>query len=702
MTAAPSPSRSWLAEAWHDFRGFCGLGSELTFLWPRWIFLRGLGVVFVVIFSGIIHESSALIGPRGLTPLPGLIAQLRATPPGGVTAFLKNPTLFWFNASPGMVEVMQWAGLLAAIALVLNLWPRIALAVCWTALLSFANGWIIFSDPQVDWLILETTLLCIPYAPAGFRPGLGVHSPPRPIAFFMMRWLLFRVMFENGLSKIMYGDPRWYDLTVLDELYQSAPCPTILGYLDHQLPHWWHVGEILLTYLAEFVAPIWMLFGGRRARWFAFLCWTLFQAGIQATCNFGWLNTSAIAMGVLLLDDRMLADAARVLRLPGLAARLATAATPVTVPAIRNPLSRYGLPAALWVHWYLTIVYFLVLSCKIPENAFFETVNRPLRTLFSGFGSVNAYGLFAWLDQEHKVVEFSGSNDGGQTWRVFDLRYFPQRADHIPGFIAPRFPRFEAAMQIELATRNKPTALFGLVSQRLLERSPEVMRLFERDPFPDKPPQMIRIQVYRVWFTDLATQRATGNYWRREYVGDYGPLRYLDVKGYVAEAATEFDQVYVKAYYGNPQAQSFLGYAYLSGGEGVERDPAEAENWLTKAAEQGVPGAQLNLSLLLANGEGVTRDLPAAARWCQRAAEQGLPPAQDRLAIMYAEGLGVPRDEQAALTWFLVAAHSGLPEAEQHRAYLEARVDFSVSLAARQKAQELLTRIEAAKKKPAK
>lgn len=702
MTAAVSPSRAWLANAWRETKTFCGLGTGTTFLWPRWFVLRAIGVVYLIIFGGIIHESAALVGPHGIAPLTGLIAQLRAAPPGGITTFLKTPTLFWFNASPGMIAAVQWAGLLAAVALVLNLWPRLALGVCWVALLSFANGWVIFSDPQVDWLFLETTLLCIPYAPAGYRPGLGTHSPPRPIAFFMMRWLLFRVMFENGVSKLVHGDPRWWNLTVLDELYQSAPCPTILGYLDHQLPHWWHVGEILLTYVAEFGAPIWMIFGGRRARWFAVGSWTLFQLGIQATCNFGWLNTSAIALGALLLDDQMLADAARFLRRPKLAARFAAAGTPVAVPISRNPVSRYGLPAALWIHWYLTIVFYLVLSCKIPENAFFETVNRPLRHLFGGLGSVNAYGLFAWLDQEHKVVEYSGSNDGGRTWRIYDLRYFPQRADRVPGFIAPYFPRFEASLQIELATRDKATALFGLVSQRLLERSPEVMRLFASDPFPDRPPQMIRIQVFRVWFTDLATRRATGNYWRREYVGDYGPMRYLDLNGNVAEATTPFDQVYVKASYGNPQAQSYLGFLYLSGEEGVERDPKEAANWLGKAAEQGVPGAQLNLSLLLANGDGVPRDQPAAARWCRRAAEQGMPEAQDRLGIMYAEGAGLPRDGAAALAWFMVAARSGSTDGEQHRRYLEAHVDLSVTLAAQRKAQEILAALEATKAKAAK
>lgn len=690
----------FFSTTWRELKSFSGSGRDATYLWPRWLVLRGVGLVFVVIFVGIIQESASLIGPRGLIPLPGLIAQLKAAAPGAVEAFLKAPTLFWFNASPGMVRLCEWSGLVAALALVLNLWPRMALTVCWVTLLSFANGWVVFSDPQVDWLILEVTLISIPFAPAGYRPGLGVHSPPRPIATFMMRWLLFRVMFENGLSKLIFADPRWYNLTVLDELYQTAPCPTILGYLDHQMPHAWHVFEIGLTYMAEFVAPLLAVFGGRRGRWWAFGCWTVFQAGIQATCNFGWLNTSSIALGLLLLDDQMLADAASLLRLRRWVPRLTAPGAAQVTPAI-GPWRRYGLRVAWWTHFYLTVVYFIVLSCKVPENAFFEAVNRPLRDVFQGFGSVNAYGLFAWLDQSHNVVEFSGSNDGGQTWRPYDYRYFPQREDRIPPFLAPRFPRFEAALQIELATRDKPTSLYALAAIRLLERSPEVMRLFDGDPFPDRPAQMIRLQVFHLSFTDLATYRATRRFWNRRYVGEYLPMKYLTPAGEIREASTTFDQLYVKAAYGNPQAQNYLGFLYISGEEAVARDSAEAAKWYRKAAEQGVPGAQFNLALIYANGDGVPKDPVEAVRWCRRAAEQGLPEAQDRLGVMYIEGVGMPRDEREALTWFNVAALGGFAEAVQHRAYLESRVDLTTTLAARQRAQAISTDIAARKKKPA-
>ena len=189
-----------------NVRDFADLSSDLTFLWPRWLVLRAVGLVFVVIFSGILHEGSALIGPDGLLPVAKLIEQARADYPGAVEAFLRAPTLFWLGGGPVMVPVLQWTGLLAAIALVFNLWPRLSLLVCWISLLSFARVWRVFSEPQVDWLMLEVALLSIPFAPAGVRPGLGASSPPSPLTLLMMRWLLVRVMLGPGLAKFLSGD----------------------------------------------------------------------------------------------------------------------------------------------------------------------------------------------------------------------------------------------------------------------------------------------------------------------------------------------------------------------------------------------------------------------------------------------------------------------------------------------------------------
>ena len=263
--------------AWRKIRDFAGAGGEASYLWPRWIVLRAVGLVYLLIFSGIIVEGRALIGPHGLVPVADYCEKLRGIFPHGLERLIRVPSLFWLSTDPAMITVLQWGGLGAAVALILNLWPQMALFTCWATFLSFVSTWQMFSPTIIDQLLLETALLCIFFAPAGLRPGLGSKSPPRAIATFMLRWLLFRIMFGSGLIKVFAGDSHWRDLTALDVMYETSPSPTILGYFDAHLPHAYHVFEIALTLTAELVAPVVAVFGGRRGRWFALGSWVLLQ-----------------------------------------------------------------------------------------------------------------------------------------------------------------------------------------------------------------------------------------------------------------------------------------------------------------------------------------------------------------------------------------------------------------------------------------
>ena len=58
---------------------------------------------------------------------------------------------------------------------------------------------------------------------------------------------------------------------------------------------------------------------------------------------------------------------------------------------------------------------------------------------------------------------------------------------------------------------------------RLLQGSRPVLALLERNPFPNAPPRYIRAVVYDYHFTDFATRRKTGAWWRREEKGLYLP-----------------------------------------------------------------------------------------------------------------------------------------------------------------------------------
>ena len=661
---ASVPLGGLAGKTWHRVKDFAGTGGNATYLWPRWLVLRAVGIVYLYVFAGILREGQALVGPQGIAPLGEFFTKLHETFPNAFVAFIRAPSLFWLGTSGGMVSFLAWAGFIAAVALVFNLWPRMALFACWLIFVSFVSTWRVFSAAQLDRLMLETALLCIPFAPAGFRPGLGAASPPRPIAVFMMRWMLFRVMFESGLVKLTAGDPHWRNFTAMEVMYETSPFPTIFAYVDHSLSHGYHVFEIALTFLAELIAPLVAVFGGRRGRWFAFWSWLVFQLGIQLTSNFGWLNTASIGLGFLLFDDQMLVAAAEKLRLRKLAALMAAKVAGSSARAI-GAFRLYGLRTALWIHFYLTL-FFFAKACGVMVDNLPYALTWPVHQLWE-FKSANGYYLYATFDPIRYQVEFEGSNDGGQTWRLYPFRYIPQQEDRLAPFIAPWYARFEATVQI-LGWNGKKSPLMPAVAAHLLTRNPDVMRLFESDPFPDRPPALIRMRGYRLTFTDPATQKRTGRYWHKEPAGTYLPMLYLDENGQVTEASLDpadealrnkdyatalaaYEQQYQM---GNLEAGFRLADMSLRG-LGTPADPARAIALYTDLARAGEVTAEYNLGVSYEFGRGVPVDYGQAATWYRLAARHGSLPALFSLGAMHANDRIQPRDDVEGLTLLLEA-----------------------------------------------
>jgi hypothetical protein len=122
-------------------------------------------------------------------------------------------------------------------------------------------------------------------------------------------------------------------------------------------------------------------------------------------------------------------------------------------------------------------------------------------------------------------IIIEGSNDR-QTWLAYEFKYKPGDLKRRPRFVAPHQPRLDWQMWFEaLRTpgRHPPSDWFLHFCQRLLEGSPEVLSLMERNPFPEGPPKYIRAMVYDYHFTDLGTLRMEGTWWRREFKGAYIP-----------------------------------------------------------------------------------------------------------------------------------------------------------------------------------
>ena len=193
----------------------------------------------------------------------------------------------------------------ASLLLVVNVWPRGMLFICFVCFLSFVSAAQDFSGYQSDGMLLEAGFIALFFAPPGFRPGMGAQSPPSRASLFLLQWEWFRIYFESGVAKIIGGDPEWRNFTAMDEYYQNGPLPTWIGWYMQHLPHWFHASTVFATLALELVL-VWMLFLPRRWRIVCFFIVTPWEAGVILSANYTFLNYLVLILGFLLLDDRFL------------------------------------------------------------------------------------------------------------------------------------------------------------------------------------------------------------------------------------------------------------------------------------------------------------------------------------------------------------------------------------------------------------
>ena len=115
-------------------------------------------------------------------------------------------------------------------------------------------------------------------------------------------------------------------------------------------------------------------------------------------------------------------------------------------------------------------------------------------------------------------------------------------------------------------------------------------------------------------------------------------------------------------------------YLTYRDGKGVAKNPGEAKNWLTQAAEAGLAKAQYWLGDLNDLDTTTWRENPVEAiRWYRLAAEQNWPGAQLRLAEHYLGGKTLEQDEERALELMRAAADQNYAPALRELAGLYAR-----------------------------
>ncbi|MBM3226739.1 MAG: lipase maturation factor family protein, partial [Candidatus Tectomicrobia bacterium] len=123
-------------------------------------------------------------------------------------------------------------------------------------------------------------------------------------------------------------------------------------------------------------------------------------------------------------------------------------------------------------------------------------------------------------------IILEGSNDM-QTWVPYAFAWKPGDVYHRPRFVAPYMPRLDWQMWFAALGSAPQHPWLRQLMEGLLQGKPTVAGLLAHNPFPDTPPRYLRAMVYRYDFTDVATRRATGAWWRRERQGLYMPVMSL-------------------------------------------------------------------------------------------------------------------------------------------------------------------------------
>ena len=506
----------------------------------RRLFLRLLGAVYFIAFLSLWVQIHGLIGSEGLLPAEEYLNALRQNTDG--IAWYQVPTLCrvdWIGCGDSSLNALCAIGCGCSVLVVCGVAPLPALVILWAVYLSLLTVCRDFLSFQWDTLLLETGFFAVFYAPLTIDPRTFRRAcEPPQLARWALWWLVFKLIFLSGVTKLLSGDSTWRDLTAMTYHYQTQPIPNPLSWYAHYMPVWVHKSEVVVMFVLEIGAPF-LIVTTRRLRHIACVLMILMQVGIAVTGNYGFFNLLSIILCLSLADDEFLHR----IGVPGFRRK-----HPATEPAAQPPV--YGLRIAatpfLILLLYVSGLRFLVeivrtgrrselpsFAATLRESAeTYLTWDPPAVIAWTGlaprqvlgwsspFATINGYGLFRVMTTERPEIVIEGSRDG-TTWVEYEFRWKPGNPDRRPPVVAPHMPRLD--WQMWFAALNPRGNLHWLTSlmEGLVEGKPQIVALLPDQELTREPPKYIRLVMYKYEFSEAKGPSAAGGWWKRS---DAAPL----------------------------------------------------------------------------------------------------------------------------------------------------------------------------------
>jgi len=500
----------------------------------RSLVVRGIGLVYLIAILSWWSQATLLVGPNGLVPMQDLLSFLRDRfAVTGQNPVFSLPTIFWFTGpSDAAIHILCFVGCIFSVMVILGFYPGPFLLGAWAAYLSLVNTGDVFMSFQWDVLLLEAgflTLFLTPWArrlPWRRPPAL---TPVNRVGVFLFWVVVAKLIFQSGWVKLAWATgahPEWWpDRTALTFHYMTQPLPTWTAWWMYQLPVWFHKLSIWPMYVVELLFPFLILFG-KKLRLIAALGFTGLMTLILLTGNYTYFNWLTIVISVALIADRFWPD-----RLLGWL-RIERSKATTSVVTKRDQV---------WVLLVSPLIVLLVLLNVQTIASNFHQAPIPLlksdltpvwldrlADKVRPFHLVSGYGLFRTMTTTRPEIILEGSSDG-ISWIAYDFKWKVDELDARPRFVAPHQPRVAwqwwfAALEGRFDPRSRNSRWFQSLLGKLLAGDKSVEALFERNPFPDKPPKYLRARLYRYEFTSITERKKTGDWWRRVAIGEYLPV----------------------------------------------------------------------------------------------------------------------------------------------------------------------------------
>lgn len=456
----------------------------------RWLFQRGLALIYLVAFLSAALQFRGLIGEKGLLPVPDFLRRI---------GFRQAPSLFHLHYSDRFFALVAWSGVgLSGIALLGltesgPLWgSMVAWFALWALYLSIVNVGQTFYGFGWESLLVEAGIFAVFLGPSWMAPSLAV--------ILLLRWVVFRVEVGAGLIKLR-GDECWRDLTCLEYHYETQPLPNPISWHAHRLPRWFHRLSVLGNHFFQLIVP-WGLFLPQPIASLSAGLIIFSQAWLVLTGNFAWLNHLTIVLAFAGLSDGAL-----------------TALLPVAIPATA------ARPLAFDVVLGLVVAATVVLSYDPVRNLL--SARQFMNYAFNPLHIVNAYGAFGAITKRRIEVVVEGTDaqslGPGVEWREYEFKAKPGDPGRRPPIVAPYHLRLDWLMWFLPFSAHRLPRWFSNLAQRLLRGEPAVLALMRRNPFPERPPNFVRARFFRYRFAGRGERRDSGKWWTRELVGEFLP-----------------------------------------------------------------------------------------------------------------------------------------------------------------------------------